>query len=93
MEAACLHGGDRFGILHEGIPDHRGAEIFCHQEADAEIDAEDVRIVPVEVGVEGVAETVAAPGILAEVFAKRAEDTDAIARDEGQRACGGAGND
>lgn len=72
MEAASLHGGDGLGVLHECLPDEGGAEIFCHQQAYAEIDAEDVGIVPVEVGVKGIAKTVTTPGILAEVFAEGA---------------------
>src|ERR1700735_5172708 len=60
-ESAGLHGGDRFGVLHEGIPDEGAAKIFCHDDADAEVDAEDVGVVPVEFGVEGVAEAVASP--------------------------------
>src|SRR5206468_2462531 len=67
FEAASPHGGDGLGVLHEGVPDEGGAEIFGHEETDAEIDAENLRVVPVEVGVEGVAEPVAAPGIFAEV--------------------------
>ena len=42
---------------------------------------------------EGVAEAVAAPGVLAEVFFEGAEDADAVVGEEGKRACGGAGDD
>ena len=35
MEAAGFHGSDGFGILHEGVPDEGGAEVFCHEDADA----------------------------------------------------------
>src|SRR5271170_1101587 len=51
-EAAGLHCCDGFRVLHEGLPDEGGAEIFCHEQADSQIDAEDVRVVPVQVGVE-----------------------------------------
>jgi hypothetical protein len=82
-ESAGLHGGDGFGVLHEGVPDEGAAKIFCHEDADAEVDAEDVGVVPVEVGVECVAEAVAAPCVLAEVFSQGAEDADAVVREEG----------
>ena len=93
FEAAGLHGGDGLGVLHEGVPDEGGAEIFGHEETDAEIDAEDLGVVPVEVGMEGVAEAVASPGVLAEVVAEGAEDADAIARKKGKRSGGGTGDD
>ena len=67
-ESAGLHGGDGFGVLHEGVPDEGAAKIFCHEDADAEVNAENVGVVPVEFWVEGVAEAVAAPRVLAEVF-------------------------
>ncbi len=31
VEAAGLHGGDWLGVLHEGVPDEGGAEVFCHE--------------------------------------------------------------
>src|SRR3979411_1606203 len=93
FEAAGLHSVDGFGVLHEGIPDKGGAEIFGHEETDAEIDAEDLGVVPVEVGVEGVAETIAAPGISAEVVSHGAEDADTFTGKKGKRSGGGAGND
>ena len=82
-ESAGLHGGDRFGVLHEGVPDEGAAKIFCHDDADAEVDAENVGVVPVELWVECVAEAVAAPCVLAEVFAQGAQDADAVVREEG----------
>src|SRR5260370_28233077 len=93
FEAAGLHGGDGLGVLHEGIPDEGGAKIFGHEETDAEIDAEDFGIVPVEGWVGGVAEAVAAPGVLAEVVAEGAEDADTFAGKEGKRSGGGTGDD
>ena len=89
FEATCLHGGDGLGVLHKGVPDEGGAEIFGHQEAYAEIDAEDVGVVPVQFGVEGVAESVAAPGVLSEFFSERAEDADSFAGKKGEGSgCG-----
>jgi hypothetical protein len=35
VEAAGLHGGKGLGVLHEGIPDEGGAEIFRHEQANA----------------------------------------------------------
>src|SRR5437588_12953946 len=69
FEAAGSHCGDGLGVLHESIPYEGGAEILRHQETDAEIDADDLGVVPVEVGMEGVAKTVAAPGVFGEVVA------------------------
>ena len=84
FEAAGLHGGYGLGVLHEGLPDKGGAEIFGHEQTDAEIDADDFRVEPVEVGVEGVAETVTASGISAEVVSYGAENADTFAGKEGK---------
>jgi len=83
VESASLHSGDGFRVLHEGIPDEGAAKIFCHKDADAEVDAEHVGFVPVEIGVEGVAKAVASPGFVAEVFFEGAEDTDAVMWEKG----------
>ena len=83
VEATGLHGCDGLRILHEGLPDEGGAEIFRHEQAYAEIDAEDVWVVPVLLGMEGVAESVAAPGVLAIVVTQSAKDVDAFTRKEG----------
>jgi hypothetical protein len=93
VEAAGLHGSDGFGVLHECIPDEGGAEIFCHEQTYAEIDAEDVGVVPEQVGVEGVAEAVAAPGVLAEFVAEGAEDANTLAGEEWKRSGRGTGDD
>lgn|SRR5580692_503737 len=93
VEATGLHGCDGLRVLHEGLPDEGGAEIFRHEQTYAEIDAEDVWVVPVLLGMKGVAESVAAPGVSAEVIAERAEDVHAVARKEGERSGGSAGND
>ena len=47
VEAAGLHGGDGLRVLHEGLPDEAGAEIFRHEQTDAKVDAEDIGVVPV----------------------------------------------
>ena len=65
MEAGALHSEGNFGVAGEGFPDEAGAEIFGHQDADAEVDAEDVGVVPVGLRMEGVAESVTAIGALA----------------------------
>ncbi len=90
---ARLHGQGDFGVAGEGFPDEAGAEIFCHEDADAEVDAEDVGIVPVGLGVEGVAEAVAALGLVAVVGFEGALDAEAGFGEEGKRAGGGVGND
>ena len=80
MEAAGFHGGDGLGVFHEGVPDEGGAEILCHEDADAQVDAEHVGVVPLKVGMEGVAKSVASPGVVTEVGAERPEDADAVGR-------------
>ena len=92
MEAAGLHGGDGFGVPHEGVPDEGAAQVFSHEDADTEVDAEDIGVIPVEFGVEGVAEAVASPCVLAEVFSQGAQDADAVVREEREGAGGGGGD-
>ena len=92
LESNVAHGGDGLRVLHEGVPDEGGAEIFGHEETNAEIDAEDVGVVPVQLGVEGVTESVAAPGVLTEVFAEGAEDADRLSGKKGEGSgCGRRG--
>ena len=88
VEAAGLHGGYGFGITHEGFPDERGAEIFCHEKAYAEIDAENIGVVPMEIGMKGVAESVAAPGLGSVRIVQPVLHAQAIGCDEWQRAGG-----
>jgi len=78
MEATGLHGGGWLRVLHEGVPDKGAAKIFCHEHADPKIDAEDVGVVPVQVGVEGVAEAVATPSVFTKVFSQGAKDADTV---------------
>jgi hypothetical protein len=59
VESGALHRYGDFGILGEGLPDEAGAKVLGHENADAEVDAEDVGIVPGFVRMEGVTETVA----------------------------------
>ena len=47
-------------ILHEPAPDVSRAHVFGAQEDDARVDADDVRVGPAGLGVEGVDEAVAA---------------------------------
>ena len=82
MESAGFHGCDGFGIPHEGLPHERGSKILGHQQANSEVDAKDVGIVPVEFRVEGIAESVAAPGVLAIFVTQSAKNADAVARKE-----------
>ena len=93
MEATGLHGGGWLRVLHEGVPDKGAAKIFCHEHADPKIDAEDVGVVPVQVGVEGVAEAVASPGVLAVMVFECVENAQAIGGQERQRAGRGVRDD
>src|SRR3984885_3195673 len=90
MEATCLHGGNRFGILHKGLPNEGGTQIFGHQQTDAKVDAEDIRIEPVQLRVEGVAETVTDPGVVAISVFQRTKDTHTISGKEWKRPSWGA---
>jgi hypothetical protein len=83
VESAGFHGCDGFGIPHEGLPDEGGTKVLRHQQANSEVDAKDVGIVPVQFRVEGIAESVAAPGVLAIVVTQSAKDVDAFTRKEG----------
>src|SRR5271165_1950697 len=86
VEAGQVHGAIGFGVAHEGLPDEFGTEVFSHEDTDAEVDAEDVGVVPVGGGMEGVDKAVAAPGLLAVLGAHGAEDAEAVGRQEGERA-------
>src|SRR5438046_781523 len=70
-EASGRHGIDGLGVLRDGVPDETAAEVFGHEQADADVEAEDVGVVPELVGVEGVAGAVAAPGVLAVLLLER----------------------
>ena len=92
VEAGAPHGEGDFRVAGEGVPDEAGAEVFGHEEADAEIDAEDVGVVVVGLGMEGVAEAVAAAGFVAVVGFERALDAQAGFGEEGERAGRGVGD-
>jgi hypothetical protein len=78
MKPTRLHGGDRFRVLHEGLPDKAGAKVLCHQQADSQVDAEDIRVVPEQGRMECVAEAVATPCVLAVLVFERTQDTETI---------------
>jgi len=88
-----LHRGLGFQIFHEGFPDKPGAVIFGHKHGDAEVNAEDILVVPAGEGIESVHEAVARPGFFAVGAADVAEHADAIIEEKRERAAGGAGND
>src|SRR5512138_469153 len=66
--------------------------IFGHQHGDAEVDAENVFVVPASHGIERIDETVAVPGFVAVASADVAQHTHAVAEQEWQRATGRARN-
>jgi hypothetical protein len=87
------------GLRREGLPHEAGAQVLGHQDADAEVDAEHVGVVPLGVGMEGVAEAVAAPGFPHQHtcpyagLSVSARSTRRHAGQERQRAGGGVGDD
>src|ERR1700733_883105 len=83
LESAGFHGCDGFGIPHEGLPHERGSKILGHQQSNSKVNTKNVGIVPVQFRVEGIAESVAAPGVLAIVVTQSAKDVDAFTRKEG----------
>lgn len=93
MKARALQGDGDFRILGEGLPHEARAEVFGHEDSDAEIDAEDVGIVPLGVRVEGVAEAVSSPRVLGVAIPERVENLQAWAGEKWERAGGGVGND
>ena len=60
-KAGSAHRHRDFWITRKGLPYEAAAQVLRHQDADAEVDAKHVRVVPVVGWMEGVAETVAAP--------------------------------
>src|ERR1019366_4862981 len=66
---------------------------FCHEDADAEVDAENVGIVPLGVGRECIAEAVSSPSVFGVAILERVENVQAWAGKKRQRAGGGAGDD
>ena len=92
-EVAGGHGGGGLWVAHEHLPNEAGAEVFGHNDADADVDAEAVGVVPELFGVEGVAEAIAAPGVATEALVAGAEGADALLGEEGEGAGGGAGDD
>src|SRR5882757_4746814 len=92
FEACVGHGVLGFGVFHEGVPDEGGARVFGHEHGDAGVDAYDVGVVPFFQGIEGVDETVAAPGF-GVAASDVLEDAQCGAGKERQGASGGGGND
>lgn len=78
FKAGELHAAPRFGILHEGIPNKPGPQIFRHQHGDSRIDADDVGVESFIKGVERVDEAIFAPGLIS------IEDSD-VAKDAQRR--------
>src|SRR5882762_11217728 len=46
VKSYFLHRRLRCGILHEGVPHETAAVIFRHEHSDAEVDAQDIRVIP-----------------------------------------------
>ena len=84
VESAGFHCGDRFRILHEGLPNERRAEVLGHQQADSKVNAKNIGVIPMEFGVEGIAESVASPRVFAVLISKRAQNMNAVARKKRQ---------
>ena len=84
MKAGSLHGAPRVGVLHEDIPDQTGAEILCHQHGDAEVDAENIGVIPVGCGMKCVHKAIPSPRMLAPLSAHREQHFDTFHGQEGQ---------
>lgn len=82
LEAGYLHAAAGFIVLHKLFPDKTGAHVFRHQQRDAGVDAQHVGVVPVGERIEGVDETVFAPGFFSEFFPHRALDANGLLRQE-----------
>lgn len=93
LEAGEGEGAAGFRGAHEVEPNEFAAEVFRHDERDADVDGDDVGGDPAGVGVEGVGEAVAAPDFFAAGGAHGAEGVEAFAWGEGERAAGSAGDE
>ena len=61
---ACIrHSALCLGVLHKGLPYEASAHIFCHEHRDPGINADDVSVIPFFQRIEGINETVVAPGL------------------------------
>src|SRR5690242_12128848 len=85
METSARHASLHVFVLHKLLPHETGAMILRHQHGDSQIQAEDVRVVPVRQGIESVAEAVLCPHLLAIWSADMAQDADAIVKKKRER--------
>lgn len=84
METGALECDGNLWIAGECFPDKSGTQIFGHHDGDALINSEAVSVVPVRLRVEGIAETIAAPGLIAVVLFESAKHLQACVRNEGK---------
>src|SRR5579885_385190 len=93
MELHFAHGVGEFAVLHKLLPDEAGAEVLGHQYADALVNAQNVRRIPVGFGVEGVHEAVARPDPVTVFLAHMQQNVRALSGKKGQRPGAGARDD
>src|ERR1700689_5450526 len=61
MKARALHATPRFRSFHESLPDKASTQIFRHQQDDARVDTDYIRVVPVIQRIECIDESVFIP--------------------------------
>src|SRR5205823_11814618 len=93
MEAGAGHSAFHVFVLHKLFPHKAGAMIFRHQHGDSQVDAEDIRVVPIYERIESVAEAVLGPHLFAVRAAEMAQHADAIVEEKRKGAARGARDD
>src|SRR5579859_4275699 len=61
METGLPHGDSGLRVFREGLPEEAVAQVLSHEHTDAQVDAQNVGVIPVAVRMEGIAKSVAAP--------------------------------
>src|SRR5579862_181228 len=86
METRFLHRCPSFGVSHERVPDKAGAFILRHHHRDAEINSQDVLVIPSVQRIERIDEAVARPSLFFVAAADIAENAHAIVINKRKRA-------
>src|SRR5258705_2369845 len=92
-KADALHCALNFGIFHKRAPDKSTPEVLGHEHRDANIDSDDIRRIPLGLGIKRINKAMAIPTALAITRAHRAQDLNRIVRQKRQRTCRGAGHE
>src|SRR3989442_7525798 len=92
VKSDFLHRRWRFGILHKCIPHEAAAVIFRHQHSDAEVDTQDIRVIPTGERIEGVHKTVFHPCLFPVASAQIPQHAHAILKKKWKRTARRAGH-